>query len=429
MTRTGTKILALAVSAVVFFCARITASPVKNAATEYAGTTPALLSIKITGNRVPLDFYIPQLIMKVENNIRTKPGGRFYVDRTRIIAPDYITRGHTSTALVSVLTWGRNYRSARSYTAVRIENVVIEDFGRCSRLYVSNNPELLTETGLLLEGKIDAQESVRYLIHHKNGVGRPLELVMLAENKADETAVLHIVEGTFETDILESPPGHRTAHSFARNLLDNRGSILELPPGETAIHQYELAPEEIISGVGDMRLLSGDNITFKIKVLDPMRYVTAWARPIGEFDSSRGHGVYGPPYILIKDKFELGGRWKFINIGDNPLRSLNGDHSPLKGNYGVTYRLEVSLDNPFPRTERVELHFNPSAGPARGVIIVDGTLVKTNLVKPPDSIVIGEFDVSPKGHRTVNVEITPESGSYYPVRLVFRTAGIQSASR
>lgn len=420
-------IIAAAAFLAVFASAPAVGDPLAGA--DYAAIIPPMLTVKITGDAAPRDFFIPHLVREVEKNTLVKSGGGFSVDHSRIIAPRYIRRGHTATALVSVLSWGRGYRSTVGYSAVRIENIAVEDFGRCSRLYVSNSPELLTQTGVLLEGGIGLHEAVRYLVHHKNGSGRPLTLVMLAENRSGESGSLQLVEGPFETDILESPPGHRASLAFTRNLMGRRGFIIDLPPGETAIHRYEVRPDEIISGIGEMRLLDGDDIRFVIKTLDPMRYVTAWVPPIGDFKSSRGHGIYGEPYIHIEEEFELGGRWKFINIGDSPMKSINGDHTPLKGNYGVTYTLEIDLVNPFPQEEKAELCFSPSAGPSRGVILVDGELVKTNLVKPHDHLVISEFEVGPGARRTVNVEIIPESGSYYPVRLVFRSRNIQSASR
>ena len=70
----------------------------------------------------------------------------------------------------------------------------------------------------------------------------------------------------------------------------------------------------------------------------------------------------------------VGQRWAFIPIGKLPISDY-AQQNQLDGNYGVTYNIDINVQNPGPDTKTISVNFEPAAGLASGVFIIDGKLV------------------------------------------------------
>lgn len=391
---------------------------------EPAGSAPDILEIGITGSVVQRDFFLPLAIDCVKKNIKLSSGAGYEISR-RIVSPAFIRAGKTDTVLVRLKIFGNGYVTVEKAVVVLVKNFIPEDLSEAARIYVSNSPELLKETGILLSGTVSRHEAVRYLLHHKNGLGETLNLVLDLSNPGREPVRLLIMESELKTGVQEMVVGHRAAIEFIDNSREKIGYILEIPPGGyQAVSRTRLKPKEVISGIGEIHLIEGERLDFDIKAMEPYLYVASDDRNIGEYESQRGHGAYGRPYVDIHDEFVLGGRWKFIGIGETPLRSLRDGSTGLIGNYGVTYRVKVRVVNPTDKDEKVQMHFSPVSGPAHGTVIIDGEVITFGICRPPDTRKIVVFWIGPREEKWVNIEIMPESGSFYPVRIVFMSRKI-----
>jgi hypothetical protein len=130
--------------------------------------------------------------------------------------------------------------------------------------------------------------------------------------------------------------------------------------------------------------------------------------------------IYPSPAKLIETDYVIGQRWAFISIGRQALGSHNAQKR-LDGNYGVTYDINVKVENPTTQMKKVRVMFDPTAGLASGVFIIDGELVSTKYAKPPDEIQLASYQLKPGEVRTVRIVTVPVAGSNYPANLVVRS--------
>ncbi len=386
-----------------------------------AGDLAPFVTVMLTGDRIARSALTDLITREVLATARPRSGAGFKIRPFK--APRFLNRGETRYLIVPVRFYGPGYAVTTRYSIVTLENVVVEDFPESVRLYVSNNPETLVKTGRLLDGEVRSLESVRYISHHKNLTGAPINYFVTAYNNADTAALMQVTQGYPCKNNEEMEPGHRTARQFAANAAAGLSRIITIPPGGSRIIESErLVNGEVVSSLGELRLLAGEYISFQIKVAPEK----GKANPdmIGFANEVRGHGTFGKPFVDIADTFTVGGRWRFIGVGDKPLIGLTDPSAVLKGNYGVTYRIAETVENPHPAPEKVEIHFAATAGPAIATVTIDGKPYNVPISRPPNTTKVEEIVMQPGETRVVRVEIIPESGSFYPVRIVFKSRKI-----
>ena len=98
-----------------------------------------------------------------------------------------------------------------------------------------------------------------------------------------------------------------------------------------------------------------------------------------------------------------------------------GNGAPNQGNYGVIYNFNLILSNYEQEKRSVKVCFSPVNGVARGVFVINDNLYETPLVRPGKNSVITEIMLEPKERRVVKIFTTPESASYYPVKLIIKS--------
>ena len=112
----------------------------------------------------------------------------------------------------------------------------------------------------------------------------------------------------------------------------------------------------------------------------------------------------------------------FIAIGATRQDNITGT-TELRGDYGVLYELDITLENPAEKAN-VEVLFNPRGGKATftGLAYIDG---KPSLWEIKDQIEafervpIASIEMPACSKRSIKLLTIPEGASNYPVRLVF----------
>ncbi len=132
--------------------------------------------------------------------------------------------------------------------------------------------------------------------------------------------------------------------------------------------------------------------------------------------------IYPEPVKDLAVTYTAGKAWVFLRIGKHHLKHASQDMQ-LYGNYGVTYNIEATLENPGAEPLAAELAFEATAGPASGVFVVDGQVVPVRYLKPPAEVTIRKVIVPPGRSRAVSIRTIPLSGSAYPATLIIRQAG------
>jgi hypothetical protein len=93
----------------------------------------------------------------------------------------------------------------------------------------------------------------------------------------------------------------------------------------------------------------------------------------------------------------------------------------LSGNYGVIYDIKIRAENPTSAVRTIQLLFEPAAGPASGLFIVDGKLVGVRTVSPPDEVPIFAFRLGPGQVKDISLRTMPLGGSFYPATIIVRS--------
>jgi hypothetical protein len=65
--------------------------------------------------------------------------------------------------------------------------------------------------------------------------------------------------------------------------------------------------------------------------------------------------------------------------------------------------------------------FDPTAGLASGVFIIDGSFVSAKYAQPPNEVPLMTYWLKPGETRNVRIETLPVAGSNYPATLVVKS--------
>ncbi|MBI2301759.1 MAG: hypothetical protein HYU66_22885 [Armatimonadetes bacterium] len=292
------------------------------------------------------------------------------------------------------------------------------------RLLVSNDPEKVAGSQLLLRGVLPAGQRTRLLFHHKTIADRPLAYEVRLLNQTDAPSRVHLRDATCGPSEDEIFVGHQACLGYWRQRLAGQGYCLLIPPHTAwTVRAVVAPPNDIVSGLCELTPIEGGPVEMELVATSgpPVSGPRGIAGP--STADSAGICLFERPYKAEAGSYTAGGMHAFLNVGRDPIRSIAG--TPLQGDYGVIYTLDFDFDNPGAAPARFELVFSADGGVARGVLVVDGKLRETGLVRPAQQERVLDLELPPGGRQRVNVRLMPQSGSNYPLRLVGRpyTAG------
>ena len=285
---------------------------------------------------------------------------------------------------------------------------------------VSNSPEKIPSYGLWYEGMLSDKESVRLLYHHVNATSGTALLAVEMWNVGKQSARVHISAGLGGPSYDELWVGHRAASEYLRNAANGAGWIVTIPPDTVMTAFSHVMPRgSVVSGIAEFRAQGAANVSLRV-YLAPSGMATG-LRPIDTYIPSPilGQWEYPDPLRQMKARYEVGGNWAFVTIGDRPAIGLkSGDL--LQGCYGVIHDVKLELTNPTQDSASTSVMLEPAGGPARGCMLVDGRYVQTPVLRNNQDALVAKYQLAPGETRTVDVLTMPQAGSNYPVRLVVR---------
>jgi hypothetical protein len=179
----------------------------------------------------------------------------------------------------------------------------------------------------------------------------------------------------------------------------------------------------------ELRLLSGDLALVRVtaepedqRVVEDSYEVPVPARGIDPQRIVFSEHVYPGPLQEYSVTYTAGKQWVFLRLGKDALKHATQDMQ-LYGNYGVTYDIKAKIENPLSEPVTTEIAFEATAGPASGIFVVDGNLVKVRYLTPPSEISLGKVTVAPGQTKSFSISTIPLSGSAYPATLIIRPMG------
>ncbi len=287
---------------------------------------------------------------------------------------------------------------------------------------LSNHPEKIFGEGTLYQRKASAA-SYRLMWHHRNdpnGVERYLVVSLNNPNPAPRK--LRVVWSSYGPSPDEIHVGHTAALTYATAGMGGESELFTLPAnGSRTIEIRRVKVGQTVSGVACLWDESGAKLPLELNVSATLPFEQVPIAKVESRDPGRtASGVF--PAAIEKDATHtLGGPFTYIDYGGEPyVQDLEEQH-PSYGNFGTMYRTRLMLHNPSDSTRQAYVGFSAPGGAARGVLLFDGTLYDLPMGRSGDGVPVTNLTLSPGETRQVDVELFPQAGSNYPVRLIIRS--------
>src|SRR5690606_9618178 len=138
-------------------------------------------------------------------------------------------------------------------------------------------------------------------------------------------------------------------------------------------------------------------------------------------DGVHVRGTVADPQMEETIAFPLSQRVLDVPFGASRAFHDRETGSPLRGDYGIDYRLTLTVHNPFDVPMPLYLLFIPRGGDGRLLAVVDGQLYTTPRTFSGHYYQIRRWVIHPQRTRTISIWTTPIAAMGYPAVLRFST--------
>ncbi|MFH0802719.1 MAG: hypothetical protein V2A78_10105, partial [bacterium] len=383
---------------------------------------PGSAEMQVTGTPAPAELLSQAALYIANFYLELKPGARAYLRETPVI-PDSLPAGDSTVVHLPLCLEGEDYYPLEKTIDVYIKNVPVVT-ARANLLLVSNRPEGFDRAGILFKDTIPRDKCTRLLYSHKNesGSGKIFEVVL--KNETPKPVLLWVLNTQAGPDRDSLFVGHKAAVRFLDFFSKRAGFLIQVPPGgEAPLVQNTLAAENSITGVLEFQIQEGEELSLAVKAIDSASYLAALPVIEESFDPFRIHpkGAFQEPDVSVSVSYVAGSGEKTLDLVTGPWLIDHRTGEPNVGNYGAIYEINLSLENPTSVGHRVGLYFVPVGGIAAGSFIIEDNLLETPPVKPPQQVTLGSLELLSGEKRNLRIFTLPESGSFYPVRILMRS--------
>lgn len=389
---------------------------------KYAGRAADLAGAQVTGNPCPVLTIRTAASQAVMQSITVEPGAKAEFGEVDCKGGS-LPRGASRRVEAEVRITGDGYIPYRAKAPVQIDNMSMPR-ELVQQLFYSNNPERLLKYQTLFAGRIDVNQVTRVLFHHQNDMGKRAHFIVELINPSSTAASIRVFSGISTPQVDTILVGYAASSAFLKGYSNDVSIIEKIPPMSRLILVSDrLAHNETTSGVLEMQQLSGDSVYVRITSnppgLDDVRQGQIAQAPNPLLLSLSEH-IYPAPVKTVSAEYVVGQRWAFVPIGKHAVTDASAQKM-LYGNYGVTYNIEIKVHNPTSETKKVTVAFDPTAGVASGVFMIDGAFVATRYANPPDDVPLATYKIKPGEVKTLQIMTLPVAGSNYPATLVVRS--------
>lgn len=346
--------------------------------------------------------------------------------------------GESRTVAVRVRAEGPDSLPSEGVVNVTVRNEVHPPL-REDELWYGNDPEPVGRFGPLFARNLASGRSARFLYHHINIAPQAMLFRAKIVNTSDVPARVQILPGDSAPNRNPVLAGVQAGEQFVRNWMTSSSEIVVVPPGQgVPISLRRFAPQETVSGLCSLRLLEGgpeyvlvraDSLPvfgvdgrwrLALTSSTPWRIVGSQKVPLGEQQAlPMSDHVYPNPFRTETVNFSVGRAHGFVRLGQVPI-DRSDRQSVLQGNFGVSYTISASMENPTSSPTDVEIVFEASAGYSGGIFVVNGQVIRTPMLLPKEMARLYRARLNPGDMRRVSILTVPLSGSSYPATLKIR---------
>ncbi|OQA16537.1 MAG: hypothetical protein BWY64_02540 [bacterium ADurb.Bin363] len=392
---------------------------------ESAGILPERVSFTVTGNPATKDFLKDAALRVILSKSRLKPNSYLLFDEyVPFQGPAYLSRGETKSFEIPVKIVSSVYFPVRENVKVDVTNKIINS-SEVALLMISNRPEKIEEDGILFQEELQPEKPVRLLYYHQNSPKSfEREFLIKFTNPSRKAIDIKLISGTSGPNSDVFFVGHKATVRFMEDYSSDASQIITIPPrGEFVLCKSSMKPGDVIGGLLEIHILNDNPLLVTVQAGQPDIAMSSEDILPDDFDPFRIHpkGIFANPNISSETYYNVTEGELSIPFGVSPWLPDIRTGAPNQGNYGVIYKFNIILNNSTSESKTVKLYFSPVNGVARGVLIINGILYETSLLRPGKTSIITDFNLSPRERRSLKIFTTPQSGSAYPVKLIFKS--------
>jgi hypothetical protein len=296
----------------------------------------------------------------------------------------------------------------------------LDNMGANEKLIISNYPERILGPGKIFEETM-SEKDLRIVYYHINKLKKDMYINISIKNISDKKAKIKLFKGFGGPNVDGIFSGHKATKSFFSNLVKDNFQYITLKPGEAKqIVWHVLKPKQVSTGIVKINSINNQELKVKMQVIDP-EYLS-----VSGFDHD---GEYSYAYLdsAVKNlsfRFDCEKPLQEIPIGDIPYIKDTIRDIEVRGNYGLTYFLDVVLVNNNPWYKKVDLYFSPYGGVVRGLVLIENKFLETGFFRLSTNLVpekIYEIVLKPNEEKRILLATMPQPGSFYPISLVFQS--------
>jgi hypothetical protein len=204
-------------------------------------------------------------------------------------------------------------------------------------------------------------------------------------------------------------------------LVQNEGRIIVVP-GNTTLNLVEqpLPAKSVVASMLQLRVLNGSavHLTLFAQNASSSPDESLASTELLSGDHPHARGIYQIPEFHYSRLWNVTDEYLELPIGQIPLPNLIQGQA-LSGDYGVLQSFVIKVQNPTNAPQAIAIYENPRGGRATGTYLIDGVLIQSHQVPPFSRYKVRQYVVPARGFVRVTIQTIPESGSNYPLRLVF----------
>lgn len=386
-----------------------------------AGTIADTASIRITGDPASSQFVKEQAVAAAVSLAQARAGAQIVATPDQVQFSQPLAQDNVAQVDVPVLIQGEQYFSVDGVTHVRVENMAAPKITPDS-LTVSDYPERLTENGVLFASDLKRTAPTRFLYFHYNPPGEPdRRIVLRAQNLSPEPAVVQFITGAGGPDPNEMLAGHVATYTFLKRLVQNEGRVIVIPGNGTMnLVEQPLPAKNVVCNLLQLRVLNGSTVHLTLfaqnATSSPDEALSSTELLAGDHPHARGE--YKIPEFHYSTLWNTTDQYLELQLGHIPLPNLMQGEA-LAGDYGVLQSFVIKVQNPTDQPQAIAIYENPRGGRATGTYLIDGVLIQSHQTPPFSRYKVRQYVVPARGFVRVTIETIPDSGSSYPLRLVF----------
>jgi hypothetical protein len=289
------------------------------------------------------------------------------------------------------------------------------------QVVLSNHPERLVSDGILFEREV-SDTPFRFMWHHRNMPGEPERfLVLQLTNLAPAERRMRMLWFSYGPSPDEIHVGHTAALDYTVAGATGQGEELVLPANGTRTIEIRRAkPGQTMSGMAYLDDVDGVNGPLTVRVLATSN-LNIPDYPATSGDPGRTASGVFPASIETEASHLVGGPFTYLEYGGEPYAKDVEKGHPSYGNFGTVYRTRLVIKNPYSEPRDVHVGFASGGGAARGVLSLNGELYDLPMGITGEGLPVSTYRLGPDEIRQVDVELFPQAGSNYPVRIVVRS--------